>query len=447
MSSTVTFISPTPPNGAYRYHIPLMAYHIESDITLPATVNCTLTVSGYNTYISQQVNNTTWPREWQVFATTPLVQAWEAAWATIPVNTTVTYHLTVDVIGPVGQPKDLAVDSEYRTFTKVSATFSNPVPPTGSAINPTEVSIQTDTIEEAIDLANTIVRYNFDRLITPTDADADMSSDPTRIGVLQTNTEKWVDPFSETTYGDTHYWNITEALKGGDAAYTQTYYFTPGLAKATCIQPTDGSGPGIDFSDFLMVWANSQDPDTYDVYIGPAADNLTCVATGYAATSRMTSLVELEGLFGRSPIEGVVYWRIDSHFGETTVTGDVWSFDPRPGKATDPDPEDEATGVSLYADLAWTAGAAASTSGAYAGDESPVSLGDPTSEVSWGGNVWLGDTEYTWRIDSINQFGTTTGDEWTFTTFAFAPPAWLFPSNGYVVGAAKYAIWYSKIGD
>lgn len=30
-------------------------------------------------------------------------------------------------------------------------------------------------------------------------------------------------------------------------------------------------------------------------------------------------------------------------------------------------------------------------------------------------------TEYSWRVDAINDFGTTTGDTWTFTSIEFAP--------------------------
>jgi hypothetical protein len=32
------------------------------------------------------------------------------------------------------------------------------------------------------------------------------------------------------------------------------------------------------------------------------------------------------------------------------------------------------------------------------------------------------DTEFTWRADVVNEFGITTGDNWTFTTIAFVPP-------------------------
>ena len=35
-------------------------------------------------------------------------------------------------------------------------------------------------------------------------------------------------------------------------------------------------------------------------------------------------------------------------------------------------------------------------------------------------------TEYSWRVDATNEFGTTTGDVWSFTALLFAPP---FPTG------------------
>jgi len=31
-------------------------------------------------------------------------------------------------------------------------------------------------------------------------------------------------------------------------------------------------------------------------------------------------------------------------------------------------------------------------------------------------------TSYYWRVDTVNQFGITAGDEWTFTSISFCPP-------------------------
>ncbi len=41
-------------------------------------------------------------------------------------------------------------------------------------------------------------------------------------------------------------------------------------------------------------------------------------------------------------------------------------------------------------------------------------------------------TQYQWRVDSVESGETTTGDVWTFTTMAFAPPT---PAGGGAAGS------------
>ena len=81
-------------------------------------------------------------------------------------------------------------------------------------------------------------------------------------------------------------------------------------------------------------------------------------------------------------------------------------------------------------------------------------------------------TNYYWRVDATNEYGTTTGDEWSFTTLTFDPPQCiiryrsdgsLVPAgtaynattmyytgenfmglNRRLVGAAGSAIWYEE---
>lgn len=82
-------------------------------------------------------------------------------------------------------------------------------------------------------------------------------------------------------------------------------------------------------------------------------------------------------------------------------------------------------------------------------------------------------TVYYWRVDATNEYGTTTGDEWSFTTLVFDPPTtswenlpgktlgpltggvegvdfrWL-GTNGMItrrrlVAAAANAIWYEDV--
>jgi hypothetical protein len=57
-------------------------------------------------------------------------------------------------------------------------------------------------------------------------------------------------------------------------------------------------------------------------------------------------------------------------------------------------------------------------------------------------------TEYQWRIDSVNAQGTTTGDTWSFTTLALSPPVITDGSLQVVkrlVAAAADTFWYEDI--
>lgn len=102
-----------------------------------------------------------------------------------------------------------------------------------------------------------------------------------------------------------------------------------------------------------------------------------------------------------------------------------------PSKATTPAPTNAATDVTLdQATITWKNGGGADTYNVYYGDTSGdltlvssaqaglsftvtgIALGSPYSYIV---------TRY-WRIDSTNAVGTTTGDEWSFTTIRLDPP-------------------------
>ncbi len=92
-----------------------------------------------------------------------------------------------------------------------------------------------------------------------------------------------------------------------------------------------------------------------------------------------------------------------------------------PGKATNPDPPDGATDVSINADLSWTAGENTMSHDVYFGTDSTPDIGEyqgnQTSTTYDLGTLEYSTTYY-WRIDEINSYGTTTGDVWSFTTEA-----------------------------
>ena len=87
-----------------------------------------------------------------------------------------------------------------------------------------------------------------------------------------------------------------------------------------------------------------------------------------------------------------------------------------PSKATTPIPADDATDVAIDETLSWADGGGATSYDVYFGTSSPPdSIGNQAGTTYDPGDLEY-ETEYFWRIDAVNDDGTTEGDEWSFTT-------------------------------
>lgn len=111
--------------------------------------------------------------------------------------------------------------------------------------------------------------------------------------------------------------------------------------------------------------------------------------------------------------------------GVLFFAGEV-DLDP-PDKATNPSPANTAVGVTLdQATLTWTEGSGADYEQVYFGlSGNMVLVDDNDIDQSFSLASYLPfpyNTTYQWRIDSVNDNGTTTGDTWSFTTLVFTPP-------------------------
>jgi hypothetical protein len=119
------------------------------------------------------------------------------------------------------------------------------------------------------------------------------------------------------------------------------------------------------------------------------------------------------------------YWRIDEKNAYGTTTGVVWNFTteaaPPPGQASNPSPGNGASGVSVSADLSWTAGVGATSHDVYFGTDSTPDSGEFKGNqpgTTFDPGIMDANTTYYWRIDEKNAGGTTTGAVWSFTTEA-----------------------------
>ena len=87
-----------------------------------------------------------------------------------------------------------------------------------------------------------------------------------------------------------------------------------------------------------------------------------------------------------------------------------------PGKASAPSPSDNATGVGLSPTLTWTSGSNTSQSEISFGPAGELGPAVSVSGSSYPVGPLAENTAYQWRIDERNEYGTTTGDVWQFTT-------------------------------
>ena len=167
------------------------------------------------------------------------------------------------------------------------------------------------------------------------------------------------------------------------------------------------------------------DVNGHDVYLGTNYDS---VADANHSSAEFKGTMDTNSYDPTLSGSTTYYWAIDEvndTHPDSPWLGCVWSFTTAaagggaPGKATNPSPADDATGVDTNADLGWTAGPNATSHDVYFGTDSTP------DETEFKGNqagttyepgTMDANTTYYWRIDEKNQYGTTTGDVWNFTT-------------------------------
>jgi len=222
--------------------------------------------------------------------------------------------------------------------------------------------------------------------------------------------------------------------------YFKEYHLESLPSKA--INPTPvNTGTEIDFSDYTISWEDGGGADTYNVYFGDI--NTSVFLGNQAGTTKVipyTTDVDGEGVT-HAYVNGneiswstLFYWRIDAVNDAGTTTGDVWTFDARPIKVATPVPADLGEDIKLYPEYSWDASTVAASYDLYVGigelmgaisiDVSGITGTSYDSAVVdfQNGYVWGYNSVYHWRVDAVNEFGTTEGDEWTFNSIDYAPP-------------------------
>ena len=184
----------------------------------------------------------------------------------------------------------------------------------------------------------------------------------------------------------------------------------------------------------ILSWnagTTASDTNGHDVYLGTdqtSVENATVqnqlgVYIGrQTATSFDTEPLSLE--------KGIpYYWRIDEvnelTEPDTIFKGLVWTFTLDDGKAYDPSPGDNSTGVPIDKILTWSTGSFSDgTHQVYFGtsyeDVNSATTGYVTrSEPNYSPDTLLNmDQSYYWRVDEVNGVAKLKGHVWSFTTSA-----------------------------
>jgi len=238
-----------------------------------------------------------------------------------------------------------------------------------------------------------------------------------------------------------YFWRIDERGPGGTARGPVLSFVTRDPIRATDPRPTNGEKM-VPLSKMLSWTAGVQNgatPLSHDVYL---AKTEAAVNTATNATAGVFQGNFPGGTLAFNPVtldaNTDYFWRIDERYDTTdpnvtteVAKGKVWRFTTIQGpaaQATSPQPADGAVDVDKNADLAWTAGIGTTSHAVYFGT---VLLQVQTATTATTG-IYKGtfpntgfalpelaaNTDYYWRIDEINDAGTTAGSIWHFKTLA-----------------------------
>jgi len=199
----------------------------------------------------------------------------------------------------------------------------------------------------------------------------------------------------------------------GDIKNVRIYQFP---TKAYNPNPSNGN-VGVSTAITQVSWLTPDANYTYDVYFSTVQQDVNSNATSAKIGNHQSVLTAAVTL----AIGQTYYWKVNCIKPDTTVIpGDIWTFTTVSYKAYSPNPTSEATGVSIFKQLGWTAGLNATSHKVYFSDKfADVDNGTVTpatvTTTSYNPGTLKLDTTYFWRVDEVAS-STTRGDLWSFTT-------------------------------
>ncbi|MGA2093762.1 MAG: hypothetical protein ABSH16_10205, partial [Sedimentisphaerales bacterium] len=234
----------------------------------------------------------------------------------------------------------------------------------------------------------------------------------------------------------TYYWRIDEKNAGGTTTGNLWSFTTVPPAPYAASNPNPANAATDISLTQDLTWTAGNYATSHDVYFGTASTPpfiANQAGTSYAPGTLSTSTT--------------YYWRIDEKNAGGTTTGNLWSFTtvpPAPGTASNPNPANAATDISLTQDLSWTAGNGATSHDVYFGTSNPPPFKINQTATTYDTGTMDTNTTYYWRIDEKNAGGTTTGNLWSFKTISLY---WFdgFESGNFTTGGWSWSNSYASV--
>ncbi|MBW1859065.1 MAG: hypothetical protein JRI70_03080, partial [Deltaproteobacteria bacterium] len=172
----------------------------------------------------------------------------------------------------------------------------------------------------------------------------------------------------------------------------------------SCSSPGTPSGPnpsddatGVSV-DADLDWNDSPNATAYDVYFDTVDPPVTKVASDTPSSNHTLPTLLYDTHY---------FWKVVAKNACGEVEGPVWDFTtcpPTPGTPSNPSPVDDATSVSIDADLGWSVTADATAGNGFT--LAPLNCG----------------TDYYWKVVAKNICGSTSGPVWHFSTESVPTP-------------------------
>jgi len=172
----------------------------------------------------------------------------------------------------------------------------------------------------------------------------------------------------------------------------------------------------VDEQDFVTLrlrWDHSTSEAYYYNVFRRNQDNSLTYLGGTANNAYFVPFVKFEQ--GDSAVT-ILVQTVGNEFGESSFAETTFEWFSPPGLATNPSPENGDTISVRNPTLGWTPGNGTTSNNVYLGTSNPPSFFENTTSNFYQTGLLNSNTTYYWRIDCANQYYTTEGVVWSFTT-------------------------------